>query len=376
MTQRQSTSRINLATFALLACASGCRAGAATVSVEERSHDFIRLDPGNPKLSYVKVEVAEETDVAPQAELTGRVAFDEDHTQRVASPIDGRITKILIQLGDTVKDGQPLLELTSAQLAGLQAESAKAEQDLSVAQKAVERAGKLKVEGAISDKDAAQIEADLKKARADASRAGAQLRSLSLSSSNSNVTAALRARLTGTIVERNILVGQEVRADAVTPLVTITDLGTVWVFGDLYEQDLGLAKQGASVKVRVPAYPGEVFAGRVDHVGDVLDPMSHTVKLRCVVPNQDHRLKPEMFARVELTGPSSRRAILLPTRAILTDSQHTRVIVASEGNVFRQRIVETGPEVDGRVRVSGGLAAGDKVVTDGAIFLKREMESD
>ena len=103
---------------------------------------------------------------------------------------------------------------------------------------------------------------------------------------------------------------------------------------------------------------------------------THTVKLRCVVPNPGNRLKPEMFARIELTSAGLRKGILLPSRAILTDSQHTRVIVATEGNVYRQRVVETGPEVDGKVRVLSGITAGERIVTDGAIFLKREMESD
>jgi membrane fusion protein, heavy metal efflux system len=365
-----------LAVLLLCGKISGCNARATTAAAEERSRDFIRLDPSSPRLNYIKVEVAEEADVAPSVQLTGRVAFDEDHTQRVASPIDGRVTKILVQLGERVKDGQALVELTSAQAAGLQAEAQKSEQDLSVAEKALERAGKLRLEGAISDKEAAQIEADYKKAKAEAARGSAQLRSLSLAASGPNVSALLRARTSGTIVERNILVGQEVRADGVSPLLTISDLGTVWVLADLYEQDLGLVSAGASINVRVPAYPGEAFPGKVDHVGDVLDPMSHTVKLRCVVPNPGNRLKPEMFARIEVTNATQRKAILLPSRAILTDSQHTRVIVATEGNIFRQRVVETGPEVDGKVRVSSGIHPGEKVVTDGAIFLKREMESD
>ena len=371
------TQHVLIAAILLSAAASaGCNARATPTPPEERSRDFIRLDPSSPRLNYIKVEVAEEADVAPNVQLTGRVTFDEDHTQRVASPIDGRVTKILVQLGDGVKNGQALVELVSAQAAGLQAEAQKAEQDLTVAEKALERASKLRVEGAISDKDAAQIEADFKKARAESARGSAQLRSLSLASSGPNVAASLRAHNAGTVVERNILVGQEVRADATVPLLTITNLGTVWVLADLYEQDLGLVTPGATVNVRVPAYPGEPFAGRVDHVGDVLDPMTHTVKLRCVVPNPNNRLKPEMFARIELSSVGQKKAILLPSRAILTDSQHTRVIVATEGNIFRQRVVETGPEVDGKVRISSGLKPGEKVVTDGAIFLKREMESD
>jgi multidrug efflux pump subunit AcrA (membrane-fusion protein) len=83
-----------------------------------------------------------------------------------------------------------------------------------------------------------------------------------------------------------------------------------------------------------------------------------------------------MFARIDLTSTGQRKAILVPSRAILTDSQHTRVIVATEGNVYRQRVVETGPEVDGKVRVLSGIVPGERIVTDGAIFLKREMESD
>jgi cobalt-zinc-cadmium efflux system membrane fusion protein len=294
----------------------------------------------------------------------------------VSSPIDGRVTKILVQPGDGVKDGQPLVELVSAQAAAIEAEAQKGEQDLSVAEKAVERANKLRVEGAISDKEAAQVEADYKKAKAEAARGGAQLRSLSLAASGPNVAASLRARIAGTVVERNVLVGQEVRADAAGPLLTISDLHTVWVLADLYEQDLSLVSPGAPILVRVPAYAGDTFPGKVDHVGEVLDPMTHTVKLRCVVPNPEQRLKPEMFARVELATTGQHKAILLPSRAILTDSQHTRVIIASEGNVFRQRTVETGPEVDGKVRILGGIKPGEKVVTDGAIFLKREMESD
>jgi len=158
--------------------------------------------------------------------------------------------------------------------------------------------------------------------------------------------------------------------------VTITNLETVWVLADLYEQDLGVVTAGATVNVRVPAYPGEQFAGRVDHIGEVLDPTTHTVKLRCVIPNPGGRLKPEMFARIELAESGSQKAVVVSSKAILTDSEHARVIVATEGNVFRQRVVEMGPELDGKVRVLKGLAAGEKVVTEGAIFLKREMESD
>jgi cobalt-zinc-cadmium efflux system membrane fusion protein len=340
--------------------------------VPERSRDFIRLDPGNPKLDFVKIEVVKESEAAPLVQLTGRVTFDEEHTQRVASPVDGRATSLLVRPGDKVRVGQSLIELSSPQVGTLQADAQKAQSDLSVAQKAMDRANTLKPEGAVSDKEYGQSEADLRKAKADVARTNAQLKSLGISASEPAVNVALHAQVSGTIVERNILVGQEVRADQATPLLTVTNLEVVWVLADVYEQDLGLVQAGAEVTVRVPAYPGTDFKGKVGHVGDVVDAVTRTVKLRCVVPNPGGRLKPEMFAKIELRDTSGRKVIQIPANAVVIDGDKTRVLVASEGNLFRPRQVEVGPEVDGVVRVLGGVKAGEKIVTDGALFLSHD----
>ncbi len=355
---------------------SACSTKTSPAMAAERSHDSIQLEPGNARLQFIKVETVKETDAAPVVRLTGKVTFDEDHTQRVASPIDGRASRILIELGDNVRAGQALMELTSPHVSELQADSQKALQDLDLATKALDRSTKLKQEGAVSEKEAAQAEADFRKAKSDAARTNAQLRSLSVSASDPTTSAAIRAQIAGTIVERNILVGQEVRADSAQPLLTISNLGVVWVLADVYEQDLGMVRKGDSVKIHVPAYPDESFDGKVDHVGDVLDPVSRTVKLRCTVPNTQFRLKPEMFAKIELSDIGDKKAIILPSSAILTDSEHTRVFVAGSDHIYRQRVVTVGPEVDDHVRVLGGLKVGEQVVTEGAIFLKRELESN
>jgi cobalt-zinc-cadmium efflux system membrane fusion protein len=133
--------------------------------------------------------------------------------------------------------------------------------------------------------------------------------------------------------------------------------------------------EGDTVTIQVPAYPGEKFTGRVGHIGDVVDPGTRTVKIRCVAPNLAAKLKPEMFARVDVSDGGRRRLIWLSSKAVLTEGDKTFVIVASEGNEFRIRRVDVGPENDGRVRLLSGLTAGDKVVTEGAIFMKREIEN-
>jgi cobalt-zinc-cadmium efflux system membrane fusion protein len=355
------------------ACSDRVKAAAAAGG-PETMQEGLTLEPSSAALKFVKIEELVPSDAAPNVSLTGRITFDEDRTQRVATPIDGRATAILVKLGDHVKPGQSLIELSSPQVGQLQADAQKTQQDLMVAQKTVDRVHKLKVDGAVSEKEVGQAEADLQKARSDVGRTAAQLRSIGISASDPAVAVSIRAAVAGTVVERNVLVGQEVRADATTPLMTVTNLDTVWVNADVYEQDLGLVSSGAVVDVRVPAYPGDTFAGTVAHLGDVVDPTSRTVKLRCVVPNPSGKLKPEMFARIALADTNGKKVLVIPARSLLNEAGKLRVIVV-EGNVFRPVSVEVGPEVEGRVRVLSGLKAGDKVVTDGALFLKHDIDS-
>ncbi|HSZ81587.1 MAG TPA: efflux RND transporter periplasmic adaptor subunit [Polyangia bacterium] len=357
------------------ACSRGRGEEGGDRSEGEGTHDFVRFNPGSAPLDFIKIEAVAETAGATSVTLPGRVTFDEDHTQRVASPIDGRAVSILAKLGDKVRAGQPLIELSSPNVGQLQADAQKAMSELSLADKATERVHKLQAEGAVADKDVAQAENDFRKAKSDSARTAAQLKSLGVSPTDPAVNVALRAQIPGVVVERNVLVGQEVRADQVSPLVTITSLDTVWVQADAYEQDLALVAEGDAVTIRVPAYPAEAFPGKVGHVGEVVDAASRTVKVRCLVDNKSRKLKPEMFARVDVLNAAGHKLILVPSQAVLNDGDRSVVIVASEGNVFRSRRVEVGPETEGKVRVLTGLHAGEKIVTDGAIFMKREIDT-
>jgi cobalt-zinc-cadmium efflux system membrane fusion protein len=364
---------------ALATLAAGCPKGhneeEPGSGPSDKQQDFVRYEPGHAPLDFIKIETVKETSGATSVSLTARVGFDEDHTQRVASPIDGRAVAILVKLGDRVRAGQPLIQLSSPNVGQIQADAQKATSDLSLAQKANERVHKLQAEGAVAEKEVAQAEADLHKARSDLGRTSAQLKALGLSASDPAVNAALRSQIPGVVVDRNVLVGQEVRADQAAPLLTISSLDTVWVLADAYEQDLGLVSEGDAVTISVPAYPGDTFAGKVAHIGEVIDSVTRTVKVRCVVPNGDHRLKPEMFAKVDVRDSGRRKVIQVPTKAILSEGDKSLVIVAIEGNVFKRRSVDVGPQVDGQVRVLGGLTPGEKIVTDGAIFMKREIDS-
>jgi membrane fusion protein, heavy metal efflux system len=353
--------------------AAGCEKPQPREAQASERKTFLELPPDSPNRNYIKIEKIEETDPASQVLLTGKVTFDEDHTQRVSTPIDGRVQDIRVQIGEHVKEGQTLIELTSPHVGQLQADALKAQHDFEVASKALERAAKLKTEGAMSEKEAALIDADYKKAKADVARTSAQLRALGVNATDPTVRVEIRAQISGTVVERNVLRGQEVRADQVQPLVTVTNLDHVWILGDVYEQDLGLVQVGAEVSARVAAYPGETFPGKVTSIGEVVDSLSRTIKIRCVVPNKEQKLKPEMFAKLDLSTKVGTKCIAVPPKAVLAEGDKSKVVVV-EGTKFILRDVEVGPEVNGRVRVLSGLKSGDEIVTDGALFLKREIE--
>jgi cobalt-zinc-cadmium efflux system membrane fusion protein len=322
---------------------------------------------------FVKMQTVQHHDAPLYLKTTGSICFDDDHTQHVAAPVDGRVAAIKVRLGQRVSPGTVLVELSSAKVAELQSDAKKERQDLQLAQNAWRRALQLRKDGAVSDKDLALAEADLHKSRAEVERAEAQLTALGIASTDPVVRAALYARIAATVVDRSVSVGQEVRSDAGTPLMTLTNLDRVWVMADVYEQDLGLVQPNAKVTVQVPAYPGQSFAGTVSYIGDVLDPQSRTVKVRCEIDNPTHALKPHMFASISIAYQGGRDDIFIPTRALVRDGTKTEVLTVAKNGSIDVRGVQVGSELEGKQRILHGLQTGDVIISDGAVFLRNAL---
>ena len=170
-----------------------------------------------------------------------------------------------------------------------------------MAEKAIERVHKLQADGAISDKEVAQAEADFARPSPTTARAAAQLKALGLSATDPAVNVALRAQIAGVVVERNVLVGQEVRADGAAPLLTISSLDTVWVLADVYEQDLGLVAEGGR-RSRQRARPTRARRSPARSATSATwsTPPPAPSRSAASSPNPGHRLKPEMFAKIEV----------------------------------------------------------------------------
>jgi cobalt-zinc-cadmium efflux system membrane fusion protein len=326
------------------------------------------------QLGYLEFGKVEETPAPDVASLGGTIEFDDEHTARLNAVVPGRVTELLVAVGDRVNVDQPLVALESPEVRSAQAEYVRADADLTVARKASERAQRLAAVHAVADKDLLQATEDAQKAAADFDRARAVLDRLRVAQGEPTSRYLLRTPIAGTHVERKAVLGAEASPESAEPLVVVSDLSLVRVSVRVPERQLGLVRAGDAVRVRVDAYP-EDFPGHVLAVGAVVDDATRTVVARCLVPNPELRLKPAMFARVTVEAAPDSRLVAVPSDAILSDGVHTEVVVRDADGRLSVRRVEIGVEVDGHVEVRSGLAVGDEIVTRGALFAARALET-
>ncbi len=181
----------------------------------------------------------------------------------------------------------------------------------------------------------------------------------------------LKAPIDGVIIERNATVGE--LADKNKEVFTISDPTQLWAIAEVKERDIAAVKVGQDATFTVLPYPQDKFNGKVILVGNQVEAPSRTMEVRIAVNNADGRLKPGMFADVEITTTMLENVLLVPDSALQTDGDNQIVFVALGGNKFEKRTVKLGEEQQGRVQVLEGLKADEKIATEGSFILKSEM---
>ncbi len=181
----------------------------------------------------------------------------------------------------------------------------------------------------------------------------------------------LKAPIDGVIVGRKAAPGELVGKDK--EIYTISDPTDLWVIAEIKERDIGAVSVGQDTTFTVLAYPGETFRGKLVRLGNEVEAASRTLEVRVEVSNPDGRLKPGMFADVEISTTVLHDVLAIPDTALQTDEDKQIVFVALDGNKFEKRVVKLGMEQKGRVQILEGLKAGEKVVTEGSFILKSEM---
>jgi membrane fusion protein, copper/silver efflux system len=309
----------------------------------------------------VKTEPAMLRDVMRTVRAVGTVRLDERSMATVTTKFEGWIEKLHVNTtGQPVRRDQPLMEIYSPDLVLGQQEYLIAWQTLQQLEgaSAASRASAQRfVDAALQRLRNWDIsEAQLKRLRAQ----GTASRRLTIFSPAG-----------GHVMEK--MVQQGMRVMPGEPLYEIADLSTVWLVADVFEQDLGLIHIGETVRMSVNAYPGETFTGTVSFIYPSIAPETRTAKVRIEIPNADDRLKPDMYATLEIAAPvGAMQVVSVPESAILDSGTRQAVLVERGEGRYEPRLVKLGARADGVVEVREGLAAGEKVVVSANFLIDAE----
>lgn len=335
--------------------------------------------PANaPQLASIKLATISEVSLPIADTMNGKLAYDENVTSRVSSPVAGRVIRSTIEIGDYVKRDTPLLILDSPDMATADADFAKAKADQQRKKLNLDRVQKLLEQEVIARKDVESAEADYLQAAAETKRAGLRMRNLNAQGSE-NGKFVLKAPISGLVTDKQINPGLEVRPDAAAPLLTITDLNRLWVLVDVPERYIGNIKNGQKIQLEFDAYPDQIFDALVDRVGLALDPTTRRIQIRGILNNKDGKLRPEMFSRVSFLADSDKKAFRIPNAALIVEGLYNYVFLEKrEGEFQKQKvnIVRKDRDVSyADVASNAALNNKQRIVEEGALLLNSEVAS-
>ena len=332
--------------------------------------NLISFPANSPQLAVLTVAPIKDP-TQGTLDLTARLTWDENRTVRIYPPFNGRVVRIAAQPGDQVKAGQALAFIASPDFGQAQADVGKAAADFALTEKSLARVKELFEHGVAPRKDLAQAEADQARARSELARARARV-GLYGGSANVDQSVALKTSLGGTVVERNLNPGQELRTDqsGAAALFVVTDPGKLWVSIDAREDDFPALKKGARYTVKSEHVPGEEFDATLDTVADFIDPQSRTIKARGSLDNSARKLKGEMLVTAQFAAAGV-KAVSVPARAVVfADGKHYAFVERGAGK-FERVPVSAGIERKGALAVTAGLQPGQRIVTEGMLLLQQ-----
>ncbi|MDE2598037.1 MAG: efflux RND transporter periplasmic adaptor subunit [Rhodocyclaceae bacterium] len=312
--------------------------------------------------AFVTVAAVSREQVPNATPITGKLKFDAEHLHLVSSRVAGRLDRILVFEGAKVVKGQPLAELYSPDWIAAQNEFLLArntvrtfasanQKDLLEDAKSTEEAARnrLRVLGA-ADEDIARVE-----------KTGAVSTYMSL-----------RASIDGVVTARNMDPGAFLNVG--DNFMTVSDVSRVWFVGNIYEQDYAKVKLGQTLELTAPALPGQKFSGTVNYIGTTIDPVTHTLPVRCLVANPNGVLRPELFVNGSLLA-GTQEAVVVPNAAVVNYRQAQFVIVETGPEQFRRQAVKAISLDDARKSVIEGLQGNERVVVEGSTLLNEAMSS-
>ena len=327
------------------------------------------------QMSHIQIYTVAQAPLERVLRFSGAVAYNAYTTTPVITQVGGPVSRIVVTPGEHVTAGQPLLYVASPDYSLTRSAYIKARDAFQLADKFYKRAQDLYAHQAIAQADLEQAESNRTQAEADLQSSEQAIRVLGIPNPESVLTAApsaelpLLAPLAGEIVERLCSPGELLQAGG-TQCFTLSDMNTVWVLVNVYQNDIAYVHVGEDVTIDNETYPG-VIRGKIQYVAPALDPTTRTLPARIEASNPGERLKKDMYVTAEVRAGTIPNALAAPDASILRDTENMPYVYLQTGSSqFARRMVTISESKGGKTQILSGLQAGEKIVGDGSLFLQ------
>ena len=326
--------------------------------------------PAAPVESPVEVTTVHSQAVTDRLDLTARVIPDPTRVVRIFPQVAGRLVALYIRPGQEVQKGETIGTIQSSDISQARGDYDRARIEVARSDRQLERAKLLVQHDVMAQRDYDDLEAADQAAHSELTRTAQRIAMLGFSPEGSSDNVSLRTPISGAVLDIGSASGEMQRSlDNASAIATIANLDSIWVVGDIFERDLSAVRDAKAVDITFPAYPGETWHGVISNISDAIDPTSRTLKIRVVLPNPGHRLKPDMFATLSIARGTS-QVFVLPTTAVVHEGSSTFVFLESDPGKYERRQVAVGAIHDQTVVITDGLKSADRVVTTGAALLR------
>jgi cobalt-zinc-cadmium efflux system membrane fusion protein len=349
--------------------------------VATRSTDSVDLS--DTQLASVKVEPVEEREFPVEKDAVGSIDFNEDLSVQVFTPYQGRIIALFAEVGDDVKKGQTLFTIDSPDL--LQAESTliAAAGVLELTNRNLARLQELYTTRAVSQAALEQSVSDQQTAQGNLRAARDAVRIFGKTDAEIDQIVAQRladptlvvpSPINGRITARNAAPGLLLQPGNAPAPYTVANIDTMWMLANVAEIDSPAFRIGQPEQVRIGAFPGQVFDGKVTTIGASVDPNTRRVLVRSEIKDPQHELRAGMFASFTIIVGTPTRSPAIPVDGVVREGDGTMTVwVTADRRHFTQRTVKIGEERDGYRQILDGVKVGELAATEGAIFLSNQL---
>ena len=298
--------------------------------------------------------------LAREIRTVGQVTYDETRVTAIAPKVDGWVERLYVDFtGQPIGTGAPLFSIYSPMLVS-------AEEDLLLAK---QLQSQVRDGSSEARRNAADLLASARRRLAYWDISADEIARIERTGQVQR-TLTLRSPVHGVVVEKNVLAGQRIMSgDA---LYKVADLNTVWVEGEVFEQDLAAVRLGLPVTATFEAYPGEEWRGRIAYVYPTVNPETRTARVRVALANPGLRLKPGMFATFRLNGTARTGVQTVPRTAVLSTGERSIVFVKRPDGMLEPHLVQVGAQTDDRTEILHGLASTDTVVSSATFLVDAE----